>query len=76
MAVVAELPDSVLEQLNKAERAGWEWLATRESVSAAEYAEALSVPRRTALNHLKHFAELNLTEKISSGPSTRYRVAR
>ena len=71
-AALARLDEGVLRGLSKAERAGWEWLATRQSVSSAEYMEALGVPSRTALNHLKHFASLGLIRKVGSGPATRY----
>jgi ATP-dependent DNA helicase RecG len=75
-AVVGTLPKRVAAKLNAAERKGWQWLATRETVTSREYEEALEVPNRTALNHLKRFTELRLLEKSGSGPSTRYRVRR
>jgi len=75
-AVVGTLPKRVAAKLNAAERKGWKWLATRETVTSREYEEALEVPNRTALNHLKRFTELGLLEKSGSGPSTRYRVRR
>ncbi len=73
-AAVSELGDTILEAMSKTERDGWEWLATREMVTSGEYAAAMRVPGRTALNHLKHFAELGLVQKLGSGPTTRYRV--
>ena len=71
-AALTRLDEGVLRDLSKAERSGWEWLATRQSASSAEYAEALGVPSRTALNHLKHFAALGLIRKVKAGPATRY----
>jgi ATP-dependent DNA helicase RecG len=75
-AATSALGKDVLESLSKAERAGWEWLATRETASSSEYASAMEVPNRTALNHLKQFTDLKLLEKTGSGPATRYRVIR
>lgn len=76
VAAVRELESDVLEALSKAERAGWEWLATKQTVTSSEYTTAMSMPNRTALNHLKHFSELGLVRKVGSGPATRYAVVR
>ncbi len=70
------LGKDVIESLSKTERAGWEWLATRETTSSTEYASAMAVPNRTALNHLKRFTDLKVLEKTGSGPTTQYRVIR
>ena len=75
-AAVSDLQGEVLEALNKAERSGWEWLATKQTVTSSEYADAMQAPNRTALNHLKHFTELGLVRKLGSGPATRYEVIR
>lgn len=75
-AAISALSKDVIEILSKAERAGWEWLATRETASSSEYATAMAVPDRTALNHLKRFTNLRLLEKTGSGPKTLYRVIR
>ncbi len=75
-AAVSDLQGEVLEALNKAERSGWEWLATKQTVTSSEYAAAMQAPNRTALNHLKHFTELGLVRKFGSGPATRYDVIR
>lgn len=68
------IPAEVLASLSRAEREGWQWLASQEMVSSSEYAQATGAPNRTALNHLKRFTSLGLLEKIGSGPSTRYRI--
>ena len=75
-ASVRELGSEVSEELSKAERTGWEWLTTKQTVTAVEYAAAMSIPNRTALNHLKHFSELGLVRKLGSGTATRYEVIR
>ena len=75
-AATSTLGKDVVESLSKAELAGWEWLASRETTSSSEYASAMDVPNRTALNHLKRFTDLKLLEKTGSGPTTLYRVLR
>jgi len=75
-AAVSELGVAVLEALSKAERVGWEWLATKQTVSSGEYAASMRLPNRTALNHLKRFTELGLVQKLGSGPATMYKVTR
>lgn len=75
-AATLTLSKDVIESLSKSERIGWEWLATREITSSTEYATAMTVPNRTALNHLKRFTNLKLLEKTGSGPKTQYRVMR
>ena len=75
-AATSTLERDVLASISKSERAGWEWLATRQTVTSREYAEAMEIPSRTALNHLKRFTGLGLLERIGSGPLTQYRVVR
>ena len=65
------LSPEIFQSLSPAEREGWQWVASKETVSSSEYAEAIGVPNRTALNHLRRFTSLNLLEKIGSGPATR-----
>lgn len=75
-SATATLGKDVLESLSKSERMGWQWLATRETTSSSEYAESLTLPYRTAMNHLKRFQELGLLEKYGAGPATEYRIIR
>lgn len=75
-AATSALAKDVFESMSKSERAGWEWLSTRETASSAEYASVMNIPNRTALNHLKRFTNLRLLEKTGSGPATQYRVIR
>ena len=75
-AAIGSLEAGTLASLSKTECSGWECLATRDTVTSAEYADALRVPNRTALNHLKHFTDLGLVRKQGSGPATRYEVVR
>jgi ATP-dependent DNA helicase RecG len=75
-AAIASLTEGVRQSLSKAERAGLEWLAKRQLATAAEYASTLAIPRRTALNHLKHFVELGLVVQRGAARSTYYEVIR
>jgi len=75
-AATAVLNQDVIESLSKSERDGWEWLVTREKTTSSDYASAMALPKRTALNHLKRFTTLNLLQKSGSGPSTLYQVMR
>ncbi len=73
-AALAALADDICKALSKPERAGWEWLAKRRKVTAAEYAAAMGMPRRTALNHLRRFTELGLVAQRGAARSTYYEV--
>ena len=73
-AATEELPRETLEKLSKSERKGWEWLALRDVVTAAEYETEMGIPRRTALNHMKTFVDLGFLKKEGAGSATSYRV--
>ncbi len=75
-AAVNTLNEEKLKELSKAERSGWEWLVTRDSVTTAEYQEAMSLPERTARNHLKKLTELGLLMMVGAGRATHYEVVR
>ncbi|HEY9285136.1 MAG TPA: ATP-binding protein [Pyrinomonadaceae bacterium] len=64
----------VLEKLNKDERRGLEFLATRPSVTRKEYAEAMEFDDRKAQRHLKRFVELGLLRRVGTGPATTYEL--
>jgi len=63
-------------RLSEAERAGWDWLVTRDTVTTAEYQEAMDVPNRTARYHLKRLTEFGLLRVVGAGKATRYEVLR
>jgi len=73
-AAARTLRQDVLESLSKSEKKGWQWLATKGTVSAQSYAIAMGIPKRTALNHLKHFTDLGLLKPIGSGPASKYEL--
>ncbi len=68
-------PD-VFEELSASERKGWEWLSLRENTTTTEYAAAMRIPGRTALNHLKRFVDLGLLRRVGAGRASRYEVVR
>jgi ATP-dependent DNA helicase RecG len=70
------LDESIYPIISKSERAGWQWLAARDSVTTAEYQGAMRLPNRTAKNHIKKFTELGLLRMIGAGRATRYEVIR
>ncbi len=75
-AAISGVASEVLRKLSEAERNGWNWLVTKESITTAEYQIALGLPNRTAKNHLKRLAELGLLRKKGAGRATRYEVVR
>jgi ATP-dependent DNA helicase RecG len=75
-AALRGLGDEVSEGLSRAERAGWEWLATKQSVTTADYQKAMDIPLRTARYQLKRLAEFGLLRAVGAGRATRYDVVR
>jgi len=73
-AVVAELPDAVQHALSKAEKEGWQYLASQRDASKLDYARSVGVSDRTAVRHLNHFVELGLLRREGEGRATRYAV--
>ena len=75
-AASAALGARASKSLSKSERAGWEWLATKNATTSNEYAKALKLPYRTAMNHLGKFQKLKLLKKTGAGRATEYSVRR
>ena len=73
-SVLKTLESKTLASLSKAERAGWQWLTTKQTVTSGEYAAAMDLPERTALNHLRRFTQLGLLLKVGSGRATEYHI--
>ena len=65
-----------LNQLNKDEKQGVEYLFTLKQVSKKVYAEHFNFDNRKAERHLKHFADLRIVKRQGAGPSTIYIVNR
>ncbi|MBI3273499.1 MAG: hypothetical protein HYZ53_31230 [Planctomycetes bacterium] len=53
---------------------GWVFLATRTSITALDYAQAMSLTERTAQRHLRRFAKLGLIERVGAARATGYRI--
>lgn len=64
----------VLDSMNRAERKGWQWLATKGKAKSSQYAVAMDIDDRTARRHLNRFVELGMAKKTGSGPATEYEV--
>src|ERR1043166_2558644 len=75
-AAVSTLDAAVLDKLSKSERSGWKWLATKDTVTSMSYAEAMGLPYRTAMNHLRRFRKLRLLDKTGAGRATEYKILR
>lgn len=75
-AAVSTLADEIREQFSKAEIIGWEWISKRDSVTTAEYEEAMKLPNRTAKNHIQKLRKLGLLKMTGAGRATRYEVIR
>ena len=66
-AAVDALGPVILKKLNKAERAGWKWLASKGRTKSSEYAMMLEIDDRTARRHLTQFLKLGLVRKTGTG---------
>lgn len=75
-AATADVGGEALGQMTDAERAGWDWIVTKETITTAEYEDAMGVPNRTAKNHIKKLVELGLLRMKGAGRATRYEVVR
>ena len=75
-AAIPKSGPDILAQLSATERAGWDWLATQDRITTAQYQEAMEVPNRTAKNHLKKLTGLGLLKMVGAGRATHYEVVR
>ncbi len=73
-AAVGALTADVLKALNKDEKRGWAFLATKTSVTRKEYALHMGFDSRKAQRHLKRLVELGLLRKAGASSSTEYEV--
>lgn len=71
---VAALDPKVLESFNAEEREGWKFLASKPSMTTADYAEALNFDKKKAQRHLSKFVNLGLLRREGKGRATRYEV--
>lgn len=73
---VRVLEPEILESLNEDEKAGWEFLTLKTSITKKEYAEYMRFDDRKAQRHLKKFVDSGLLRRVGAGPSTTYEVRR
>lgn len=73
---VRSLSPKVLDRLNDDERASWEFIAGRESVTSPELMEHMDFDERKAQRVLKKFQDAGLLRRIGKGPATHYEVLR
>src|SRR5258708_34182121 len=73
-ASLRALDAAIERKLNKSEKLGLQWLSTRSMATSIEYASAMNLPNRTALNHLKQFTNLGLLRRKGWGPATQYEI--
>lgn len=73
-AVKAVTGDKTLEELNKEELTGYEWVKSKGSVSKKEYASHFSFDEKKAYRHLSKFKKLELVGDNGESPkSNNYR---
>ena len=71
-----ELPSQVLERLNVDERATWQFMAGRESITSAEIMEHLEFDERKVQRILKKLMTENLIHRFGKGRAIYYKVVR
>jgi len=70
------LPGRILEELSKDEKVGWQFVASKTTISAVQYARHMKYTDRQARRHLRKFADLGLLRRTGAGPYTEYHVVR
>jgi ATP-dependent DNA helicase RecG len=73
-ATLRILPAEFLESLNEDEKKGWEFLASKTSITRAEYEKHMGFDKRKAQRHLKRFVEIGFLRPFGAGPAVRYEV--
>jgi uncharacterized membrane protein len=69
-----ELPSQVLKQLNVDERATWQFMAGRKSITSAEIMEHLEFDERKVQRILKKLMTENLIHRFGKGRAIYYKV--
>lgn len=68
------LPSEVLDSLNRDERTGLQFLATKTVTTKSEYASHMNLLPHTAQRHLSKFVEKGLVIRLGSARNTKYQV--
>ena len=75
-AAIHLLSQVVLDSLNADEKAAWEFIAGKESVTSSVLIEQMGFDERKAQRVLKKLIEIGLLRRVGQGPATRYEVLR
>jgi ATP-dependent DNA helicase RecG len=73
-AAVGVLKPGVLKAMNKDDRAAWEFIASRQSVSSSELMAQMGFDERKAQRVLKKLQEVRLLRRVGRGPATHYEL--
>jgi ATP-dependent DNA helicase RecG len=73
---VRGLSPQVLDRLNEAEKASWEFIAGRESVTSPQLMKHMGFDERKAQRVLKKLQDAKLLRRVGKGPATRYEIVR
>lgn len=69
---VATLDRKLLESFNLEEREGWKYLASKRSMTTADYAVAFNFDKKKAQRHLTKFVKSGLLRMEGKGKATHY----
>ena len=75
-AAVQELGPEVLKQLNADERASWQFVVGRETVTSAALMREMGFDERKAQRVLRKLQDAGLLQRVGQGRATRYGVLR
>ena len=70
----AGVSDERTGSLSNAEIRGFDFIRLNSPITRKAYEENLGLSTKTAERHLAHFVELNLINRVGSGPSTSYEI--
>jgi ATP-dependent DNA helicase RecG len=73
---VRDLSPEVLDHLNADEKASWQFLVGRESVTSPVLMKEMGFDERKAQRVLKTLLDSGLLRRVGRGPATRYEVVR
>ena len=75
-AAVHSLLPQVLARLNDAEKASWQFIVGRDSVTTPELMKQTGYDERKAQRVLRKLQNAGLLRRVGKGPATRYKVMR
>jgi len=75
-AVVHALSPEVLARLNADDKASWEFVVGRESMTRSVLMKQMGFEERKAQRVLRKLQDVGLLRRVGRGPATRYEVVR